>query len=87
MTAGGLFVCRARASPGKSAETILSRKSMIKTVRGLGPHARNICANLLLGLVQIFLGSETIPQKGRNCRVVIYLSRWCVKNHNAMFVS
>jgi hypothetical protein len=42
MTAEGLFVRRAMADSGKRAETILSGRNIIKTVRWLSP-----CANYL----------------------------------------
>src|SRR5450759_2793201 len=45
MTAGGPIVCRGMTGPGKSAETILSRRNILKTARGLSADARNICAN------------------------------------------
>jgi len=34
MTARVLIVCHAMAGPGKSAETILSRRNILKTARG-----------------------------------------------------
>jgi len=45
MTAGRPTVCRAMASPGKSAEFILSRYNFINTARWLSLTAPNICAN------------------------------------------
>jgi len=38
MTAGGAIVSRAMAGPGKNAETILSRRDIIKTERGRNRH-------------------------------------------------
>jgi hypothetical protein len=45
MTARGLIECRAMAGPDIIAETILSRRNIINTARGLRPCNWNICAN------------------------------------------